>query len=292
MSDNGRETEAARPPDLEQWPSTGGPVTVQQKIELVLSNGAPWDMQHLIEATAIDGSSAYKNVHRGVTALIKKGLISPSPHPKDNKKKVYTWSYFVDHDERTPELPHWLTLDWGQSFYPEHDIGWRSKDYFGWYRILPNWTLRIAKPKLDIGAITDDELTMYLQDACEHTGDQTVQFNATPMSNKPKTLSGFEILGFVLSRGMDHPNLRSITGRWLGQTRDRNPTLIWPAEGIIWTERDGATLHPSIARTLANVGMIPSLIPKGEAWDPGNDVVRQITKKASSVYRDMSYVPF
>lgn len=291
-SDNGAEESAARAPDLTQWPSTTGPVTIQHKIEEMLSNGTPADMAHIIEGIGVTGTSAYKNVHRGVIALVKKGLVSPLPHPKDNAKKIYQWSYFVDRDEVTPPLPGWLTLDWNQQFYPDHDIGWRSKNIFHWYRVPPNWTLRIIKPKFTIGDLTDDQLLMTLQDACEHTGNNAVQFNATPMSNRPKAATGFEILGYCLSRGIDYPNMRSIAGRWLGQTSESNPTMAWIPEAIIYTEDQGCTLHPSIARSLANASLIPTVIPKGDAWNPGPEIIRQITKRASSIYRDMSFVQY
>jgi len=192
----------------------------------------------------------------------------------------------------TPPLPGWLQLDWNTSFYPDHPIGWRSKDIFYWYRVPPNWTLRIVKPKLNVGELTDSELLMTLQDQCEFVGNQAVQFNATPMSNRPKAATGFEILGYCLSRGIDYPNMRSIAGRWLGQTRESNPTMAWTPEAIIYTEKDGCTLHPSISRKLANASLIPTIIPKGEHWFPGSDIVQQITKRASSMFRSMDYVQF
>jgi len=292
MSDNGTETEAARAPDLEQWPSTTGPVTQAHKIEEALSKGDAMDMAKLIDVTGTVGNSAYKSVHRTVNNLVKAGLVSPLPHPKDSSKKTYQWSYFTDHEQVTPPLPEWLTLDWNRSFYPDHEIGWRSKDYFSWFRVPPSWTMRTIKPKFIIGDMTDDQLLMTLQDACEHTGSRLVQFAATPMSKRPKALSGFEILGYALSRGMDYPNMRGITGTWLGKTKDRNPTMIWPPEGIIYTHDRGCTLHPSISRGLANVSMVPTIIPQGEHWYPGSDVVRQITRRAANIYRDMSYVEF
>jgi len=292
MSDNGTEESAARPPDLEQWPSTTGPVTQAHKIELALSNGQQMDMQKLIQATGTVGSSAYKSVNRTVVALVKKGLLSPLPHPKDNSKKIYQWSYFVDNDEVTPPLPSWLQLDWNTSFYPDHPIGWRSKDIFFWYRVPPSWTLRLVKPKFNPGDLTDDQLLMTLQDACEWTGNQAVQFNATPMSNRPKAASGYEILGFCLSRGMDYPNMRSIAGRWLGQTRESNPTMAWVPEGIIYTHDRGSTLHPSIVRALSSASRIPGIIPQGDSWHPGGDIVRQITKRAGNIYADATFVQF
>jgi len=292
MSDNGTEESAARPPDLEQWPSTTGPVTQAHKIELALSDGQQMDMEKLISVTGTVGDSAYKSVHRTVIGLVKKGLVSPLPHPKDNSKKIYQWSYFTNEDEVTAPLPSWLQLDWNTSFYPDHPIGWRSKDIFYWYRIGTSWNLRVVKPKLNIGELTDSELLMTLQDQCEFVGNMKVMFNATPMSNRPKAATGHEILVFALSRGMDYPNMRSIAGRWLGQTREANKTLIWPPEGIIWTEKNGATLHPSITRSLPNKSLIPTLIPKGDAWNPGGDVIRQIAKRASNVYADATYVQF
>jgi len=290
-SENGTES-AARPPDLEQWPSTTGPVTQAHKIEEMMSSGAKFDMAQLIEGTGTVGDSAYKSVHRTVIGLVKKGLVSPLPHPKDNSKKIYQWSYFTNEDEVTPPLPGWLQLDWNQKFYPEHDIGWRSKDIFFWYRVPPSWTLRTVKPKFDIGDLTDEQLLMTLEDACQFTGQTKVQFNSSPFSNRPHAASGFEILGYALSRGMDYPTMRSIAGRWLGQTRDANKTLVWVPEGIIWSEKNGATLHPSIIRSLPNKSMIPTLIPKGDAWNLGGDIIRPITKRAGNVYADATYVQF
>ena len=292
MSDNGTEAGAARPPDLEQWPSTTGPVTQAHKIEEALSNGALMDMAQLILVTGTVGSSAYKSVNRTVVALVKKGLLSPLPHPKDNSKKIYQWSYFTNEDEVTPPLPSWLQLDWNTPFYPDHPIGWRSKDIFYWYRIGTSWTLRIVKPKLDIGNLTDDQLLMTLQDCCEHSGRKGVFFGGSPLQRRPAELSGYEILGFASSRGIDHPGLRNIVGQWLGKTRESNPTMAWIPEAIIYTEKDGCTLHPSISRALANASLIPTIIPKGAHWFPGSDVVRQITKRSASIYRDMSFVQY
>jgi len=87
MSDNGTEESAARAPDLEQWPSTTGPVTQAHKIEEALSSGALMDMSKLIEVTGTVGNSAYKSVHRTVNNLVKEVWFPPSHTPRTTLRK-------------------------------------------------------------------------------------------------------------------------------------------------------------------------------------------------------------
>lgn len=100
-----------RAPDLDAWPSTTGPRTIQEKIEVVLSNGQPHDLDKLTELGGARGENKRKVTNKEINKMIGAGLVATIPHPEDLRKVLYVWKYFLDETPEPDGLPIWMDAD-------------------------------------------------------------------------------------------------------------------------------------------------------------------------------------
>lgn len=278
----------ARPPDPEQWPESG-PTKIQHKLENMLSNGQSFGLGKLAEICGGESKSAYSQTSRAVSQMVADGLIVSLENPDDRKQKIFRWSFFEAQDPTPlgPEIGDFMSADPSVLIEPANPRGYRCRAAFRWKRIRGT-KLREELPA-GIEKMSDDELLILLEDVCEHQGNQAIHMTG-PGQKRPGNVSGFELLGWVSSRGFGAGARGSVT-RWIGQTADQRPLALWLPECILASANKGYRLHPLVSANVRMVSALPGMIhPPESCWGAPREIVRELAAEAASIWRTRSFV--